>query len=161
MLSKRQFSKVIVSSVLFLPLALTQDAIAKSDPLPDVQKGAKLYTRFSLYFEELCHRTTNYRKGILLPVNAEVVFVRCRKNDIIVAIPGGQELTIENIKDYSGEDINGIFNRTFSPERTDLSAFTEDEVKAIKAGEVRPGMRKAAVLVALGYPPNTRPRALS
>lgn len=122
--------------------------IAKNTP-----KGQILYTKFTLYYEDLRHRTTNYRKGILVPVNTEVKYVKAKGQDIFVTLPNGQELKIENVEPFSGENIDGIFSRTFGTEKVDLSQFTDEEKRAIALGEVEPGMRKSAVLVALGYPP--------
>lgn len=150
---RRGFLTLISLSALLL-LGWGQSAQAKSKGLAaSTPKGQKLYTRFSLFYEDLRHRTTNYRKGVLVPVNTEVAFVKARGNDIIVTFPGGQELWIQNIGDYSGENLDGIFTRTFSKEKTDLSAFTEEEQNMIKTGEVKQGMRKSAVIVALGCPP--------
>jgi hypothetical protein len=95
-----------------------------------------------------------------MPANTEVVFVQAKKNEIVVTLPWGQNLKIENVQEYSGEDIDGIFTRTFSTERVDLGRFTEDELKAIKTGEVKPGMTKAAVIVAIGYPPKHKTPSL-
>ena len=150
---RRTFIRVAVSVAVF-PIACFQAAVAKDKSVASsTPKGQTLYTRFSLYYEDLRHRTTNYRKGILVPVNTEVQFVKAKGDNIVVKLPSGQELTIENVEPFSGENLDGIFSRTFSPERTDLTQFTEEERKEIMAGQVKPGMRKSAVIVALGYPP--------
>ena len=38
----------------------------------DADSGARLYTTYSFFYEIGAHRTTNYRKGILVPINTEV-----------------------------------------------------------------------------------------
>ena len=116
-------------------------------------KGQTLYTQITLFYENYCHVTTNYRKGVLVPVNTEVKFVKADGNDITVTLPDGHKLEIKNIETYSGEQIDGIFTRTFATNPVDLSKFTDDEEKSILLGEVITGMRKSAVIVALGYPP--------
>ncbi len=156
----RCLSGVLVSLLLLFSAQSMSAANKPTGPAATTPKGTKLYTRFSLYYEDLNHRTTNYRKGILVPVNTEVTFVQARKKEIIVALSSGQNLKIENVQEYSGEDIDGIFNRTFSLTKVDLGAFTEEERKAIKAGDVKPGMTKAAVIVALGYPPKHKTPSL-
>jgi hypothetical protein len=115
--------------------------------------GATIYTQFSMFYEHNTHKTTNYRKGTLVPVNTAVKFVKSDSYTISVKLPDGQDLTIDNVADFSGEKIDGIFARTFSTKPLNLSIFTEAERKSIMAGEVKPGMRKSAVIVALGYPP--------
>jgi hypothetical protein len=119
----------------------------------NIPEGQVLYTKFSFFHEKLTYRTTNYRKGILVPVNTKVTFVKADKSNIIVTLPNGENLRIVNIKNFSGEEINGIFERTFSTKPVNLSGFTSAERNAIMAGEVKVGMRKSAVIVALGYPP--------
>ncbi len=123
-------------------------------------KGQVLYTQFSLFYEGTRHYTTNYRKGILVPVNTEVKFVSASGIDLVVTLPSGTNLTLWNVRDFSGEDIDGIFSRTFSTRPLDLARFTDDEVKAIKAGQVVPGMSKPAVIAALGYPPKHKTPSL-
>src|SRR5690242_4853042 len=127
---------LIVLAFAFSTYAAKPKGIATSTP-----KDQILYTQFSLFYEENRYLTTNYRKGILVPVNTEVSFVSANKNTIEVKLPDGQKLVIENIKDYSGEEIDGIFTRTFAVQPIDLSQFTEDEKNAIMSGEVKIGMR--------------------
>ena len=116
-------------------------------------KGDKLYTQFSLFYEKNIHRTTNYRKGVFVPINTEVTFVKASKNEIDVIIPDDTDLKIVNVEKFSGENINGIFHRTFGKNPVDLSRFSAKEKNSIVAGEVEPDMSKDAVIAALGYPP--------
>ena len=136
------------------------DAARVKGPSATAKKGDVLYTQFTLFIERDRHVTTNYRRGGLLPVNTAVTFVKASRNKIIVTLPGGRELAIENIRDYSGEDIDGIFSRTFSSTRVDLAQFSEPERSAIMDGKAALGMRKSAVLVALGYPPRHKTPSL-
>lgn len=131
-----------------------------SSELKRTCNGDILYTRFSLFYEYGIHNTTNYRRGIFLPVNTPVTFVSSAGNSIYITLPNGDEISIENNKKYSGESLEGIFKRTFSTSHTDLSKFTEEEQNAIKAGKVNIGMSKAAVLIAIGYPPKHKTPSL-
>jgi len=88
-------------------------------------KGDKLFTRFALFYENNIHRTTNYRKGVFVPINTPVTFVKANKTEIDVTLPDGSNLEIENVQKFSGEDIVGIFNRTFGKAPEDLSHFTD------------------------------------
>jgi hypothetical protein len=118
-------------------------------------KGEKLYTQFSLFYEKDHHITTNYRKGTLVPVNTEVEFVKATRKRITVEIPSyNVTVDFENEEDYSGQKIEGIFRRTFARQPVDLSTFSEEEQSSIKKGVVREGMRKEAVIKAMGYPPH-------
>jgi hypothetical protein len=109
---------VIVAIMLLLPSASSADR-AKG-PAASARKGETLFTQFSLYFEKGCHITTNYRRGSLLPVNTAVTFIKAGGNEITVTLPDGRRLVIDNVRDYSGEIIDGIFSRTFARTQVDL-----------------------------------------
>lgn len=127
---------------------------------PKTEGRNYLYTQFSLFMEENVHRTTNYRKGTLVPVNTEVVLINQDDDDIELRMIDGTKLDLENIEPFSGEKIDGIFRRTLSAKKVDLSPFSEEEKRAILSGEVEVGMSRAAVLVALGYPPKHKTPSL-
>lgn len=145
------FSMILLTVLIFVVSIHTADAqkgIAASTP-----QGQTLYTQFSFFYENNCHQTTNYRIGILVPVNTEVKFVKANSKNIVVTLPDGQDLTILNIEGFSGEKIDAIFTRTLATKLLDLSPFTEIEKQAIRSGLVKRGMSKPAVIAALGYPP--------
>jgi hypothetical protein len=145
---------ILCITVLLMTVGLTaaSQAVGTNESVA-FTAGTTLYTQFSLYYEKNCHITTNYRRGILVPVNTQVKLVKSTKKIIMVTLPDGQKLKIKNIPGFSGETIDGIFKRTFAVAPVNLSQFTETEKKAIMAGEVTNGMRKSAVIVAIGYPP--------
>src|SRR5262245_54203326 len=96
---------ISVATLIFLPCAAQSNKKA-----PMAAKGDKLYTQFSLYYEKDHHITTNYRKGVLVPVNSEVEFVKASKNEIVVRIVAyDASVKFVNEPDYSGEKIEGIF----------------------------------------------------
>jgi len=152
----RNFSKLFILTLTTLCgifMASSQSLIAADTNTISAGKGDKLYTQFSLFYEDKVHRTTDYRSGTFLPVNTEVIFVKANKREIHVALPDGTDLKIENVEKYSGENINGIFHRTLGKTPVDLTRFSAKEKTSIEAGEVEPGMSKDSVIVSLGYPP--------
>ena len=150
--------------ILTLALALLSNASVGGAQKPGglAAKGDKLYTQFSLYYEEDHHITTNYRKGVLVPVNTEVEFVKASRKRITVRIPS-YDVTVhfENEEGYSGEKIDGIFKRTFGKAPVNISGFTEAEQSSIKKGTVAVGMSKDAVVKAMGYPPKHKTPTLN
>lgn len=116
-------------------------------------KGETYYTQFTLCYEELRHLTTNYRKGVLVPVNTEVTFVKSTSGEIHVKLLDGLVLRIENVREFSGEDIVGIFKRTFGKEKVNLDKFSATDRENILLGNIEVGMSKDAVIKAYGYPP--------
>ncbi len=146
-----------------------------SASLREAQNGETYYTQFSLFHDRHVHETTNYRRTVLVPINTPVIFERYntlagRQSDrmshlvypqIVVKLPDGSELVVENVQKYSGEDLNGIFARTFGKGKVDLTSFTALEKTNILQGQVVEGMSKAAVVRAMGYPPKHRTPNLS
>ena len=145
--------RIELVSLLFFAFAIGISTQAARKPVL-AEKGEKLFTQFSLFYEGDHHITTNYRKGILVPVNTGVDFVKATRNRITVRIPSyNVTVNFENEEDYSGEKIEGIFKRTFAREPVDLNNFSKEEQSAIKSGTVSVGMSKQAVIKAMGYPP--------
>lgn len=137
---------------------LTLTACANKIPpeaLPgNIRIGGAYYTQFALQYEKDRYRTTNYRRGFLLPINTQVKLIDINSKSIWVQIvSSGKELLIENVAKHTGENTFQAFDKLFSPNRVNLSAFNALEQKNIKTGTVVPGMRKKAVIAAIGYPP--------
>jgi hypothetical protein len=152
---------ILLATALSGTLILTASTYAaKPKGIGDVTPGKTLYTQFSLFYEKNRHLTTNYRRGTLVPVNTAVEFVKAEGKNIEVVLPDGQKLKISNVVNFSGENLDGIFNRTFAAKPLNLSSFSTAEQKAIMAGEVVVGMCKAAVIAALGYPPKHKTASL-
>lgn len=155
----RQLYTLFALAIALLSTAYV-DSAQKAGDL--ATKGEKLYTQFSLYYEEDHHITTNYRKGVLVPINTEVEFVKASRKRITVRIPS-YDVTVhfENEEGYSGEKIDGIFKRTFGRQPVNLSTFNEAEQSSIKKGAVAVGMSKDAVVKAMGYPPKHKTPTLN
>jgi hypothetical protein len=155
-------SKIPYLFILLLLLLAAHFESSSSAVEPIARKGQKLFTKFSLFYEKGHHITTNYRKGILIPINTEVEFIKSNKSRIVVRVPEySLDLSIENVEEFSGEKIDGIFSRTFGENASDLSGFSEMERSNIKKGTVAVGMSKEAVIRAMGYPPRHKTPTLS
>lgn len=121
----------------------------------DFSQGA-YYTRYSLFEERDIHRTTNYRRGVLVPINTQVTLVAAGRDRIEVRIESnGHRLVVENVRKHTSDTLEEAFDRVFSPQPIDLSKFSADEQHAIRQGQALPGMNKEAVLAAMGPPPET------
>lgn len=123
---------------------------------PTIAIGSRYYTHYSFQYEKNRHRTTNYRRGFLVPVNTEVELVSFgRKGFVIQVLPAGPRIEIENVAKHTGDTVEQAFRKMLADTKLDLSRFTPAEREHILAGKVVPGMRKEAVIAALGYPPKT------
>ncbi|MHC5209636.1 MAG: hypothetical protein ACYTG2_02835 [Planctomycetota bacterium] len=131
---------------------------------PPVPLGTPLYTQFTLHHEKGVYRTTNYRRGVLLPVNSEVTLDDMSSRAIVVRLKGsGQRLKIENMPKHTFQSVEQAFHEVLGAEPVDLSGFFDTEREAIAAGRAEPGMSRESVSIALGPPPasGTPNRAVS
>jgi hypothetical protein len=112
------------------------------------------YTLFTLRYEKDLYRTTNYRRGVLLPINT-VVTIRSMGQNRIEAVVGdtGRTLTIENVEKHTAMTLEQAFAQVFGRQPVDLGRYGAAERQAIDQGRVEVGMRRDAVLAAIGPPP--------
>ena len=118
--------------------------------------GGHYYTQYSFQYEQgkNLFLTTNYRRGVVVPINTEVELVGWgREGFQIRLLPGGPVIEVVNVAEYSGDTVGEAFHKLLGEQPVDLSQFSDQERKFILLGTVAPGMRKKAVLAALGYPP--------
>ena len=153
--------------VMVFPLVLFLNACNKMARQPEVlpesiQIGDTYYTQFALRFEKGHFRTTNYRKGTLLPINSNVTLLDIDKKVIKVNIEASQhELIVKNAPKHVGGDAYFYFDKLFARQKVNLATFTREERAFIEKGKVGVGMRKDAVIAAVGYPPSHGTPSLS
>lgn len=147
-------------SVIFFVLALMtlllgcQKQLKTSDVAASTQSSQIYYTQFSLFQEKNTFRTTNYRKGILIPINTAVTLQAMKSDEAVLRlVDSGQTLTIDNVPKHTLDDMQTAFNKIAGLSKVDLSLFSAEERDAIMAGRVIKGMSRKAVLAAIGYPP--------
>lgn len=119
-----------------------------------VPPGGTYYTQFTLQYEKDVFRTTNYRRGFVLPINSEVTLESMDSEEIVVEVKAsGRRLVVQNVPKHTGETTRQAFGKLFGASPVDLSRFTEGERQAIQAGRAAVGMSRDAVIAALGHPP--------
>ena len=129
----------------------------KPEELPaHIAVGDDYYTQFVIRYEKGVHLTTNFRRGASIPVNTRVKLLSIKSKTIEVQPDNTvKPLLIKNVKKHTGDDIVQAFDKLFATRKVNLRRFTSRERKYIRQGRVAKGMRKKAVLVAIGYPPIT------
>jgi len=124
------------------------------------------YLQYNLWFEnpEKLY-SANFQTGTLLPAGTEIQAIAVLSDSIaftVVATKVDYEIEF-NPKHHPGLPIEKLAERMIGSK--DFSAVTQgfsaDEVSAIRAGEIRPGMSRAAVLVAAGFPPESKTATLN
>ncbi len=148
------FRKSLIMFTLIMLLLGCKKEIKPNEMATDVQPSQVYYTQFSLFQEKDNFRTTNYRKGTLIPINTRVSLVSINSGEAELRIVAtGQKLTIENVPKITLDDIQTAFKKIAAPNEVDLKQFTQEEISNILAGTAKKGMSKKAVLAAMGYPP--------
>jgi len=118
----------------------------------------KLYTSYNIWFEQPTRvYSTNYQKGNLLPAGSEVKDVKRSSGKLEFTDPKLEmKFSVEFVGKHhpglTGEQWMARFltTRDFAALSSGLSAA---EIKAVRAGQVKAGMSKKAVVLSAGYPP--------
>lgn len=152
--------KLLIRSLFLLSIAILLTACNKTlkpDELPaHIVVGDNYYTQYVIRYEKGVHLTTNFRRGASIPVNTKVRLLNIKSKTIEVQPENmARPLLIKNVKKHTGDDIFAAFDKLFAKRKVNLRQFNRLERRHIKKGSVGKGMRKKAVLVAIGYPPIT------
>ena len=156
----------LIFFLILIPFVLTScnkaGRITDQELLPEnIKLHDNYFTQYVILYEKGRHRTTNYRKGTMVPVNTQVTLLNVGRKMIEVSLPSGQRLEIENVQKHTNDNIYQAFDKLFKKQKVNLARFTKLERKNINAGSVEKGMSKDAVLVAIGYPPVTETPTLN
>ncbi len=118
----------------------------------------RFYTAYNIWFEQPTKvYSTNYERGNILPAGSEVKdVVRSSKKLEFTDTRLNMKFSIEFVgKHHPGVTAEQWMSRFLTTR--DFAALSQGltaaEIKAVRAGEVRAGMSKKAVLLAAGYPP--------
>ena len=130
----------------------------KPEELPgNIVLGDTYYTQFVIRYEKGTHLTTNFRRGASIPVNTPVRLLNITNKTIEVEVDNSsQKLLIKNVEKHTGNNVYQAFDKLFAKHKVNLSNFNKLEKQHIQSGTVAVGMRKDAVIVAIGYPPITQ-----
>lgn len=123
----------------------------------------RFYTTYNIWFEKVdTLQAVNYKSGSLIPAGTEVTGIgvssrRFRKDAITFTTPSnGATFTVAfNAKNHPGKSIHDYRNMMFTDKPFDqlVAGLSSDEIEAIKAGTLKVGMSRRAVIIAYGYPP--------
>ena len=122
---------------------------------PSVIPHETYYTQCNMHSDRGKVDTVNYLVGTKIPVNSKVTITKSTSKAIFFNYRG-RTIKLTNREKFSGLDIVGVFERYFGKKPVNLKQFNKIERKGIRLGRALVGMRKKAVLVALGYPPAHR-----
>jgi hypothetical protein len=118
----------------------------------------RIYTAYNIWFESPQKvYSTNYQKGNILPAGSELKDVNRSRNRLEFT---DVKLNMKFSFEFVGKHHPGLTGEQWIDRVLTTSDFaalskglTAAEIKAIRAGQVRAGMSKKAVLLSAGYPP--------
>src|SRR5215470_7657850 len=120
-----------------------------------LREGAPVYTLTNLHAEEEKVSAANFQYPTVIPVCSRVTLLRAMKDYLVFSVDEtGQEYWYQN-HGAVGEPFADHLARYFGPvcPKNELAALSDAERDAVRAGAVRIGMSKEAVILAIGYPP--------
>lgn len=149
------------TSLRFLLFGLLAATLAPPAPIPAAEEGGPQYTAYNTWYERRERmQSTNYSDGILLPAGTQVTAVRLSRGKLsFIAVDSSEKFVVDFVgRHHPGVSADEFRERFITPKNFSAltKGFSKQEIEAIKAGEVRKGMSKKAVLVARGYPPETK-----
>ena len=121
-------------------------------PFISPQAGNEYYTRYTFYYEREVFRSTNYRRGIMVPINTKVKLVSLGAEEFLLEV-NGQMIKVRNIQKYSGCSSEEFASKMLSSVPTNIDVFGKRLAADIKSGTLRLGMNKEQAIMARGYPP--------
>jgi len=115
---------------------------------------AEYYTQHNFWIYKGSHSTVNYAVDALVPVNTKVKIGKESDSKLELTLSeSGTKFTVVLAKKYTQKSMTEIKARMLGDKSVDLTKFSKIAQSAIKLGEIKPGMTRAEVLVARGYPP--------
>lgn len=152
----KYFAKQIVLGSVIGFMALGMGGCGGASVSPEhakqVEEHAQMFTQVGMFAQGSGINTLNYTLGFPIPVNS-IVFYEDINSKQLAFTYEDKRYYLRNNPRYSKTNMDQMLDRYFGTKKVDLSKFTPQEQKAIKAGKAEVGMSKEAVLLALGYPP--------
>ena len=153
--------RLLIRGLILLSILLSLvscNKTLKPEEIPaHIVEGQSYYTQFVIRHEKSTHLTTNYRRGASIPVNSKITLLKITQKTIAFELDNhAEQLLVKNVPKHTGDDIFNAFDKLFARKKVNLAKFNRLERKHIRQGTVAKGMRKKAVLVAIGYPPITQ-----
>lgn len=121
-------------------------------PFIDPAPGNEYYARFTFYHERGKYKATNYRRGMIVPINTVMKLISYGSNEMLLKIKG-EMIRVKNIKKYTQGTIEEFASLMLSDRPTAIEEYGETRASAIKSGTMRLGMTRDEVLMTRGYPP--------
>src|SRR5690606_12219248 len=128
--------------------AFWEDYPSIAPPKAPVSAGKDYFTRHSFRVEKNQHRTTNYARGLIVPINTPVKVLSLSGSKMTLKrLDTGEEIKIENEEKYTKKSMPEFAQQMLSPVETPLEQLPEEVASAIRNGDMRKGMTKEVLLM--------------
>ncbi len=124
------------------------------------QIGDSYYTRYNLWYERKKHSTTNYSRGVLLPINSKVTLLAVGDKKMSLQLESGETINLVLAKKTSLRPLSEIAVELLASTQIPVAKLGDELANSIRAGTMRLGMTKEQVLMARGYPPRHKTPSL-
>ena len=122
-----------------------------------VSEGQTLYTMTNIWYEKPMKILILFHAGAILPVGTKVTIEDMSSKAIVFTREDGMKFRIYTKKYYklTGAEMARLLFSKKNPmaKGGKFHKFSKMERQQIKAGEIKKGMSKEAVIMAYGYPP--------
>jgi hypothetical protein len=115
--------------------------------------NSEYYTQQNMWIFKGTTSTANYAVDALVPVNSKVEVLRENKKKMELMLSDTKTKFAVVLAKKSQKSMAEIKARMLGDKPVDLAKFSAASQMSIKSGQVKPGMTRAEVLVARGYPP--------
>jgi hypothetical protein len=127
-------------------------------PLPHPYVGTTRYLCCNLHYERTKIADVNFQRGTLIPFGTSVRITQVTTKGVTFEAPGHPPITLLLRYGRRNITLDDYIDRIFVADdpRPRVARLPRRVRRAIEAGRVEPGMTRAQVLLALGYPPAHR-----
>ena len=120
----------------------------------DGNENNRMISDFSFY-------SVNYKYDKLIPVNTAIKIIRLGHNSIFFKIKNNNKIFAFNrTRQSRGKSLTQLFNRSFNTNMRNLNSYNTNTKKDIFDGRISIGMTKDEVIIARGFPPETKTKSL-
>lgn len=159
------FSRFVLVLLLSVPLASGCAPTVRGPnaklAIPGIEPASPVYTLTNLHPDDPRPLlwSKNFLRAGLIPVCTPVAVTRSHRSAIWFRVPGSKvEYRYQNVNSANPRPFREHLAMVFGPRcpREEIDRLDEVDRRHIEAGTVGPGMTRAGVIFAIGYPPEFR-----
>lgn len=153
--------RTLLRSLSLATLALAVSCKSSGDPVAEELLDTPVYTRVGMHFDERRGRFLMYSSNYIsmahyLQPGTKLTLKKVSNKGFELVDDDGSDYVISYVQKHSKMPMAEWREQHFSESPAKLpDSFTDDELDGIQNGEVRVGMSRAAVFLAIGYPPKS------